>query len=71
MKIIIDTENEKKSKEEKEREEALWKQEQEERLAIACDPVFLIPTAILLFLIFWFGGPIGEYLRQLLANGGW
>ncbi len=70
MKIIIDTENEKKSKEEKEREEALWKQEQEERLAIACDHVFLIPTAILLFLIFWFGSPIGEYLRQLLANGG-
>lgn len=69
MKIIIDTENEKKSKEEKEREEALWKQEQEERLAIACDPVFLIPTTILLFLIFWFGSPIGEYLRQLLVNG--
>lgn len=69
MKIIIDTENKKKNKEEKERDEALWKQEQEERLAIACDSVFLIPTTILLFLIFWFGSPIGEYLRQLLVNG--
>ena len=37
MKIIIDTENEKKNKKEKERDEALWKQEQEERLAIACE----------------------------------
>ena len=69
MKIIIDTENKKKNKEEKERDDALWKQEQEERLAIACDSVFLIPTTILLFLIFWFGSPVGDVCRQALASG--
>lgn len=68
MKIIIDTETEKKEQKRKQREEALREQNLE-NLEIVCDPVFLIPTTILLFLIFWFGSPIGDVCRQALASG--
>lgn len=68
MKIIIDTESEKKEALRKQKEEALHEQSSE-FTEIACDPMFLIPTTIIIFILFWVS-PLGDACRKILANGG-
>lgn len=68
MKIIIDTESEKKEILRQQKEEALHKQSSE-IIELICDPIFLIPATIIYFIVFWVG-PLGDVCRRALANGG-
>lgn len=63
MIIIIDTEN----KEKKQKENLRRKQEIDQVQWVLSEPLFYIPTAILLFVIFLFS-PVGAGCRQILTN---